>query len=193
MAAAANADVRYSGFSGRVSSALAEIHERFDLLGISAMFLHMGLFSAIALHMRSPGPAQSSAMRTLRDRAALFVDMGQRSILDVENQHVPSRKDCWSGYQTLASLPVCWQLLTRWPLTHASQAYFSPSINIPAVERNLWRPIDRPGKLGYAQRNAARATDLSPKVDPGFNFLDVDCPKCRKCAVRSTGTVENQR
>jgi len=24
--------------------------------------------------------------------------------------------------------PWCWQLLTRWPRTHASQAYFSPSI-----------------------------------------------------------------
>ena len=28
------------------------------------------------------------------------------------------------------NLPECWQLLTRWPRTHASQAYFSPSIII---------------------------------------------------------------
>ena len=27
-------------------------------------------------------------------------------------------------------LPACWQLLTRWPRTQASQAYFSPSINM---------------------------------------------------------------
>lgn len=30
----------------------------------------------------------------------------------------------------LESLPEWVQLLTRWPLTHASQAYFSPLINI---------------------------------------------------------------
>lgn len=27
-------------------------------------------------------------------------------------------------------LSACWQLLTRWPRTHASQAYFSPLINM---------------------------------------------------------------
>ena len=99
-------------------------------------------------------------MGALGHGAAFFVDMGQRSILDVGNQHVPVRRDFWSSYQTLASLPVCWQLLTRWPLTHASQAYFSPSINIPAVKRNPLWPINRPEELGYAQCQAARETAL---------------------------------
>lgn len=32
--------------------------------------------------------------------------------------------------RALKDLPECWQLLTRCPRTHASQAYFSPSIII---------------------------------------------------------------
>lgn len=31
-------------------------------------------------------------------------------------------------------LSVCWQFVTRWPLTQASQAYFSPLINILLLE-----------------------------------------------------------
>lgn len=34
---------------------------------------------------------------------------------------------CWRGRSE------CWQLLTRWPLTHASHAHFSPAINISEV------------------------------------------------------------
>lgn len=33
--------------------------------------------------------------------------------------------------------PECWQLLTRWPRTHASQANFSPLINM-VTEENLY-------------------------------------------------------
>lgn len=60
--------------------------------------------------------------------------------------------------------PWCWQLLTRWPLTQASQAYFSPlmsmvagnrgdysrvSVPVPSVKRGLPRSSTTRWRVGY--------------------------------------------
>jgi hypothetical protein len=44
-------------------------------------------------------------------------------------------------------LSECWQLLTRWPLTQASQAYFSPLINILTFQL-MWLRFESGWRVG---------------------------------------------
>jgi hypothetical protein len=57
----------------------------FDLV-MWAFFFCVSLFGAIALYVLSPRLAKSTAMRTLRDRTSLFIDMYQGPICSNPNQ-----------------------------------------------------------------------------------------------------------
>lgn len=82
------------------------------------------LATTIATDMGRPGFAQRSTVSTLRDRTTLHG----------EYQHTMIDQVVWSPRTFLLiccnGRSACWQLLTRWPRTHASHAHFSPLINI---------------------------------------------------------------
>lgn len=78
-------------------------------------------FDADAFDVRRTVLAQAAAVRALRYGAALTVDMVEVAIC--EGELVRPRGE---GARKL-DVPLWVQLLTRWPRTQASQAYFSPS------------------------------------------------------------------
>lgn len=81
------------------------------------------LFPAVASNMGRARLSKGSTVRTLRNGTTLIRRFSMHS-------NFTRRGKLTFLLMCCRGLSVCWQLLTLWPRTHASQAYFSPLINM---------------------------------------------------------------